>query len=32
MFVIRMALRAPGEADKAPYPERRELGIAGLPG
>ncbi len=30
--VIRMALRAPGQADSAPYPERRELEIAGLPG
>jgi hypothetical protein len=30
--VIRMALRSPGRADGAPYPEQRGLELDGLPG
>jgi Fe-S oxidoreductase len=30
--VIRMAMRTPGRADGAPYPERRGLEAEGLPG
>ena len=30
--VLRMALRAPGAAASEPYPERRQLEVAGLPG